>query len=953
MNTLRTFTTGTGAEGKLHSLPALAEQGFPNLSRLPVSIRIVLESLLRNNDGEKDISNLANYNATAPGDYEIPFVVARIVLQDFTGVPLLVDLAAMRSAVHAMGKDAKMIEPLVPVDLVVDHSVQVDYAGTASSLERNLDLEFHRNRERYEFLKWGEQAFDTFKVVPPGIGIVHQVNLEYLAKCVLEKDGVFYPDTLVGTDSHTTMINGLGVVGWGVGGIEAEAGMLGQPVTFLVPEVVGVYLTGELATGVTATDLVLRVTELLRQTKVVGKFVEFYGPGARALSLPDRATIANMAPEYGATMGFFGIDDTTTGYLEGTGRPPELCKTVENYYQAQDLWGIPLNRDALDFSQIVDLDISTVKPGVAGPKRPQDRIEVESLKSKWASLLTAPAPDGYNKHPEIDTRTPAGLPSTLDAIPDEATGIARAFGSQVGVVTEPNEDPAYPLWEVCVDSKGGIKDTITHGSVLIAAITSCTNTSNPSVMLAAGLLAKKANEKGLTVKPSVKTSLGPGSRVVTDYLNKTGLQAELDKLGFQTVGYGCTTCIGNSGPLDSGIEDVVKSEDIIAASVLSGNRNFEARVHQSIKANFLMSPPLVVAFAIAGTVDIDMENEPLGFGSDGKPVFLRDLWPSSEEIEEAMTSSLKPDVFQKLYTGFADQNPKWNEIQSSTGNVYEWDRESTYIQEPPFFDGFTPTPRDIVEIKGASPLGIFGDSVTTDHISPAGAIKKDSPAGRFLSEKGVNFTDFNSYGSRRGNDRIMTRGTFANVRIKNLMVPGVEGGVTIYVAKQPMGERGIQLVTNLNLPKKSDNGVTTFIYEAAEAYQYEGTPTIIIGAEDYGMGSSRDWAAKGTSLLGVKAVVTKSFERIHRSNLVGMGVLPCNFVNKDDYDKVKDLADATFDILGIDNDLKPQQLATLRVHQADGTSFDIPVIVRIDTPVEKDYYRAGGILPYVLAQILG
>ena len=957
MNTLRTFTTGTGAEGKLHSLPALAEQGFPNLSRLPVSIRIVLESLLRNNDGlkvtEKDISNLANYNATAPGDYEIPFVVARIVLQDFTGVPLLVDLAAMRSAVHAMGKDAKMIEPLVPVDLVVDHSVQVDYAGTASSLERNLDLEFHRNRERYEFLKWGEQAFDTFKVVPPGIGIVHQVNLEYLAKCVLEKDGVFYPDTLVGTDSHTTMINGLGVVGWGVGGIEAEAGMLGQPVTFLVPEVVGVYLTGELATGVTATDLVLRVTELLRQTKVVGKFVEFYGPGARALSLPDRATIANMAPEYGATMGFFGIDDTTTGYLEGTGRPPELCKTVENYYQAQDLWGIPLNRDALDFSQIVDLDISTVKPGVAGPKRPQDRIEVESLKSKWASLLTAPAPDGYNKHPEIDTRTPAGLPSTLDAIPDEATGIARAFGSQVGVVTEPNEDPAYPLWEVCVDSKGGIKDTITHGSVLIAAITSCTNTSNPSVMLAAGLLAKKANEKGLTVKPSVKTSLGPGSRVVTDYLNKTGLQAELDKLGFQTVGYGCTTCIGNSGPLDSGIEDVVKSEDIIAASVLSGNRNFEARVHQSIKANFLMSPPLVVAFAIAGTVDIDMENEPLGFGSDGKPVFLRDLWPSSEEIEEAMTSSLKPDVFQKLYTGFADQNPKWNEIQSSTGNVYEWDRESTYIQEPPFFDGFTPTPRDIVEIKGASPLGIFGDSVTTDHISPAGAIKKDSPAGRFLSEKGVNFTDFNSYGSRRGNDRIMTRGTFANVRIKNLMVPGVEGGVTIYVAKQPMGERGIQLVTNLNLPKKSDNGVTTFIYEAAEAYQYEGTPTIIIGAEDYGMGSSRDWAAKGTSLLGVKAVVTKSFERIHRSNLVGMGVLPCNFVNKDDYDKVMDLADATCDILGIDNDLKPQQLATLRVHQADGTSFDIPVIVRIDTPVEKDYYRAGGILPYVLAQILG
>ncbi len=890
MSYIRTFTTGSGKEGKLHSLPALAEKGFPNLSKLPVSIRIVLESLLRNNDGlkvsDKDIQNLANYNAKSPGDYEIPFVVARIVLQDFTGVPLLVDLAAMRSAVHSMGKDAKMIEPLVPVDLVVDHSVQVDYAGTAFSLEKNLDLEFHRNRERYEFLKWGEQAFDTFKVVPPGIGIVHQVNLEYLAKCVLEKDGVFFPDTLVGTDSHTTMINGLGVVGWGVGGIEAEAGMLGQPVTFLVPEVVGVYLTGKLAAGVTATDLVLRVTEMLRQTKVVGKFVEFYGPGAKALSLPDRATIANMAPEYGATMGFFGIDEITTGYLESTGRPPELCKTVENYYKAQDLWGIPTDRDALQFSQVVDLDISTVKPGVAGPKRPQDRIDLDNLKTKWGQLLAAPIADGGFAKSESKTAT------------------------------------------VTVDSKEDVKDTIQHGSVLIAAITSCTNTSNPSVMLAAGLLAKKANAKGLTVNPSVKTSLGPGSRVVTDYLNKTGLQEELDELGFQTVGYGCTTCIGNSGPLDPGIEDVVKSEDIVAASVLSGNRNFEARVHQSIKANFLMSPPLVVAFAIAGTVNIDMETEPLGIGSDGKPVFLKDIWPTSAEIEEAMVSSLRPDIFQKLYTGFANQNPKWNNIKSSTGNVYEWDRESTYIQEPPFFDGFTPKPRDILEIKGARPLGIFGDSVTTDHISPAGAIKKDSPAGRFLTEKGVDFFDFNSYGSRRGNDRIMTRGTFANVRIKNLMVPGIEGGVT------------------------KINGETQAIYDAAAVYQKSNTPTIVIGAEDYGMGSSRDWAAKGTNLLGVKAVVTKSFERIHRSNLVGMGVLPCNFVNKDDYEKVKDLADATFDILGIDNNLKPMQQATLRVHKADGSSFDIPVVVRIDTPVEKDYYRAGGILPYVLAQIL-
>jgi aconitate hydratase len=548
----------------------------------------------------------------------------------------------------------------------------------------------------------------------------------------------------------------------------------------------------------------------------------------------------------------------------------------------------------------------------------------------------------------------------LDGVPDTAAGIPSGFGASVGVFTEPNEDPAYPLWEVTVDSKDGIKDTITHGSVLIAAITSCTNTSNPSVMLAAGLLAKKANEKGLTVKPSVKTSLGPGSRVVTDYLNKTGLQAELDKLGFQTVGYGCTTCIGNSGPLDPGIEDVVKSEDIIAASVLSGNRNFEARVHQSIKANFLMSPPLVVAFAIAGTVDIDMESEPLGYGTDGHPVFLKDIWPSSAEIEEAMVSSLRPDVFQKLYTGFSDQNPKWNEIKSSTGNVYEWDRESTYIQEPPFFDGFSPSPRDIVEIKGARPLGIFGDSVTTDHISPAGAIKLDSPAGRYLIEKDVDFFDFNSYGSRRGNDRIMTRGTFANVRIKNLMVPGIEGGVTKYYPsaspqKNHLMAESHELKNGSVSGQSLSNGEapTLPIYDAAAIYQEESVPTIIIGAEDYGMGSSRDWAAKGTNLLGVKAVVTKSFERIHRSNLVGMGVLPCNFVNKDDYEKVKDLADATFDILGIDNDLKPQQQATLRVHETDGSSFDLPIVVRIDTPVEKDYYRAGGILPYVLAQILG
>jgi aconitate hydratase len=890
MNTPQTFTTGNGSVGKFYSLPALEAAGIGKVSKLPVSIRIVLESLLRNLDGKKvteaDVKNLANWNAKAPGEYEIPFTVARIVLQDFTGVPLLVDLAAMRSKVKQLGKNPKMVEPLVPVDLVVDHSVQVDYAGTQNALNQNLALEFERNKERYQFLKWGEQAFDTFKVVPPGIGIVHQVNLEYLAKGVLEKDGVYYPDSLVGTDSHTTMINGLGVVGWGVGGIEAEAGMLGQPVTFLVPEVVGVYLTGSLKEGVTATDLVLEVTQKLRKLGVVGKFVEFYGPGAVSLPVTDRATIANMAPEYGATMGFFGVDEETVAYLRGTGRSEELCKTVEAYYKAQGMWGIPTEKGALKFTTEMEMDLGEVVPCVSGPKRPQDRITVPALKSKFRDLLGADVKSG---------------------------GFGKA-------------DSFKPA-EVVVNSKADTKDTITDGSVLIAAITSCTNTSNPSVMLAAGLLAKKANAKGLTVKPAVKTSLGPGSRVVTDYLNKTGLQVELNKLGFQTVGYGCTTCIGNSGPLDAGIEDVVKGQDVVAASVLSGNRNFEARVHQSIKANFLMSPPLVVAYAIAGTVDIDLSKDELVAGSD---VYLKDIWPTLKEVRDAMESALSPDVFRKLYTDFASQNPKWNEIQGSIGEVFKWDGKSTYIQHPPFFADFSMTPGDIVEIKGARPLGIFGDSVTTDHISPAGAIKKASPAGRFLTENGVTQADFNSYGSRRGNDLVMTRGTFANVRIKNLMLGGKEGGDTLL---QPAG-------TEMS------------IYDAAEAYKAAGTPTIVIGGEDYGMGSSRDWAAKGTRLLGVKAVITKSFERIHRSNLVGMGVLPCNFKNKADYDKVKDLSDATFDILGLSNDFKPMSEATLRVHKSDGSTFDIPLVVRIDTPVEIDYYRAGGILPYVLAQIL-
>jgi aconitate hydratase len=947
MNTPLTFTTGSGAPGKYYSLPALEAAGVGNVSRLPVSIRIVLESLLRNLDGKKvteaDVKNLANWNAKNPGEYEIPFTVARIVLQDFTGVPLLVDLAAMRSKVKELGKNPKMVEPLVPVDLVVDHSVQVDFAGTQNALNQNLALEFERNKERYQFLKWGEQAFDTFKVVPPGIGIVHQVNLEYLAKGVLEKDGVFYPDSLVGTDSHTTMINGLGVVGWGVGGIEAEAGMLGQPVTFLVPEVVGVYLTGALKEGVTATDLVLEVTQKLRKLGVVGKFVEFYGPGAVSLPVTDRATIANMAPEYGATMGFFGIDEETVAYLRGTGRSEELCKTVENYYKAQGMWGIPTQRGALEFTTEMEMDLGNVVPCVSGPKRPQDRIEVPALKSKFNELLAADVKAG-------------GFGKTSITQVVEHLGASKADGMDVtGAAAGVDVVSDKTYYEVTVDSKDGIKDSITDGSVLIAAITSCTNTSNPSVMLAAGLLAKKANAKGLTVKPSVKTSLGPGSRVVTDYLTKTGLQVELDKLGFQTVGYGCTTCIGNSGPLDEGIEDVVKGQDIIAASVLSGNRNFEARVHQSIKANFLMSPPLVVAYAIAGTVDINLDTDELVAGSG---VYLKDIWPTLKEVRDAMASALSPEVFRKLYTDFASQNPKWNEIKGGIGEVFEWDGKSTYIQHPPFFADFSMTPGDITEIKGARPLGIFGDSVTTDHISPAGAIKKNSPGGRFLLDHGVTQADFNSYGSRRGNDLVMTRGTFANVRIKNLMVPETEGGITTYYGHtkpqaQLMNEAHELPNGTVTGPEPTPTDATVMpIFDAAEGYKAAGTPSIILGGEDYGMGSSRDWAAKGTRLLGVKAVITKSFERIHRSNLVGMGVLPCNFKDKADYDKVKDLGNATFDLLGLSNDFKPMGEATLRVHKADGSSFDIPVIVRIDTPVEIDYYRAGGILPYVLAQIL-
>jgi len=926
IDAVRTFTTGSGSEGNYHSLTALEEAGVaPNLASLPVSIRIVLESVLRNCDGlkvtEDDVKNLANWNAKSPGDYEIPFTVARIVLQDFTGVPLLVDIAAMRDAAVEAGANPSAVEPLVPVDLVVDHSVQVDFSGSQAALDRNMAIEFIRNRERYEFCKWGQQAFDTFSVVPPGIGIVHQVNLEYLAKGVLSKGDTFYPDTLVGTDSHTTMINGLGVVGWGVGGIEAEAGMLGQPVTFLVPEVVGVYLHGELAEGVTATDLTLRVTEILRAHGVVGKFVEFYGPGAIALSLPDRATIANMAPEYGATMGFFPVDEETIRYFRGTGRTEEQCQTVENYYKAQGLFGIPTEKGSITFTDEVELDLASVVPAVSGPKRPQDRIDVPALGGKFNELFTSSIADGGFGYDESARN--ARIPFNLES---------------------PAGEFDNPLIEGETITKIDTDTEIGHGSILIAAITSCTNTSNPSVMLAAGLVAKKANALGLTVAPYIKSSLGPGSRVVTDYLEATDLQKELDTLGFDTVGYGCTTCIGNAGPLHPKIDAAIKDGDLVCASVLSGNRNFEARIHGAIKANFLMSPPLVVAYAIAGRVDIDLTTEPIGNDTDGNPVFLKDVWPAQDEVNELLGTALKPEVYQKLYGDIDNANPKWGEIAGKTGATYEWDADSTYVQLPPFFEGYDGSMSDLVDITDARPLGIFGDSVTTDHISPAGAIKEDSPAGHYLLANGVEKASFNSFGSRRGNDRVMTRGTFGNVRIKNLMVPGTEGGYTTYF--------GDKEVTELDNPRSTDSGTPTHIYDACMAYKEERRNLVVLGGADYGMGSSRDWAAKGTRLLGVQAVVTKSFERIHRSNLIGMGVLPLNFKNEADYDDASAHHDATFSITGLSNDTQPRDEVTLTVHKSDSTEETFPLIVRLDTPVEIDYYRAGGILPYVLTQIL-
>ncbi len=895
LNTLKEFDIA-GKPGKLYSLPALEKSLGIKLSRLPVSIRVVLESVLRNCDGKKvteeHVKQLAAWNPAGERTEEIPFVVARVVLQDFTGVPLLADLAAMRNVASKMGVNPKKIEPLVPVDLVVDHSVTIDHFREKKALDLNMKLEFSRNTERYQFMKWGMQAFDTFGVVPPGFGIVHQVNLEYLARGVHKTDeSVYYSDTLVGTDSHTTMINGIGVVGWGVGGIEAEAGMLGQPVYFLTPDVIGVNLTGVLREGCTATDLVLTITEMLRKEKVVGKFVEFFGEGTASLSTTDRATIGNMAPEYGATMGFFPVDEKTVDYFRGTGRTEEELAAFENYFKAQQLFGIPKEGE-IDYTRVLHLDLSTVTPSLAGPKRPQDRIELGNVKSNFTDLFSKPTSEnGFNKSPE---------------------DLSKVYETTNGV-------------------------RVKNGDVLIAAITSCTNTSNPSVLLAAGLLAKKAVEKGLTVAPHIKTSLAPGSRVVTNYLEATGLLPYLTQLGFGVTAYGCTTCIGNAGDLTPELNAAITSNDIIAAAVLSGNRNFEARIHPNIRSNFLASPPLVVAYAIAGNVTRDLMTEPVGKGTGGKDVYLGDIWPTSAEIQALMKHAMNSKLFKDNYADVKNNPGKlWEAVSTTEGQVYNWP-ESTYIAEPPFFDGFTMAPQAAAAgITGARALGVFGDSITTDHISPAGSIKEDGPAGKWLKEHGVQKADFNSYGSRRGNHEIMMRGTFANVRIKNKMIPpkadgsAVEGGITVH---QPSGEQ-------------------MSIYDAAMKYIADGTPTMVFGGEEYGTGSSRDWAAKGTQLLGVKAVICRSFERIHRSNLVGMGVLPLQFIGSDSVESLGITGKETYDLTGLEGEIKPQQLCTLVINREDGSKQEVKVLLRIDTPIEVDYYKHGGILPFVLRQLL-
>jgi len=893
-----TFETG-GGPATLFRLRSLDDAGVTDTSRLPYSLRMILEALLRTCDGyevtEDDIRALATWNASKPAEREIPFKPARVVLQDFTGVPCVVDLAAMRAAMQRLGGDPGKINPLVPVDLVIDHSVQVDFFGSHDALAKNVDIEFARNAERYAFLRWGQQAFRNFRVVPPAIGIVHQVNLEYLAGCVFLRDParpepggrrtlpVAVPDTLVGTDSHTTMINGLGVVGWGVGGIEAEAVMLGQALSLLLPEVVGFELTGELPAGATATDLVLTVTEILRKEGVVGKFVEFFGSGLDHMPLADRATIANMAPEYGATMGFFPIDEETLRYLRLTGRPAEQVTLVERYMKEQGMFrtaaaAVP------EFTKRLALDLGSVVPSLAGPKRPQDRVPLAAVRQSFAESLTAPtAKRGF----------------ALEAAALHRTGQVQTNGHA---------------------------NTIGHGAVVIAAITSCTNTSNPSVMVAAGLVARKAVAKGLATKPWVKTSLAPGSRVVTDYLKKSGLAEDLDALGFETVGYGCTTCIGNSGPLPERVAKAVVEGDLVAAAVLSGNRNFEGRVNPLVKANWLASPPLVVAYAIAGTTDIDLAHDPLGTGSDGRPVYLADIWPTREEVLRTVAESVVPEQFRQRYGNVWESNERWNAVPTSSGELYDWDAASTYIQEPPFLAELTREPEAPQSVRGARVLLALGDSVTTDHISPAGSIAKASPAGTYLVEHGVPPEDFNSYGARRGNDRVMTRGTFANIRIRNLLVPGTEGGVTRLL---PGGEV---------MP----------VYDAAIRYREQGTPLVVLAGSEYGTGSSRDWAAKGTMLLGVRAVLAASFERIHRSNLVGMGVLP--LVLPDSWQHLGLTGEETFDIPF--ERLAFRATISVRATSPDGSTREIPCLVRIDTPVELDQFQAGGILPFVLRRLL-
>ena len=886
-DSLQSFETA-GRQIHYYSLPSLEERGIGPISKHPVSIRILIESLLRNYDNhqvtEQDITDLANWNAANPKAVELPFKPARVVAQDFTGVPLVVDIAAMRAAVQELGGDPMMIEPLVPVDLVIDHSVQVDSYGSANSLQINTKREFERNKERYEFLKWGQQAFEKFKIVPPSVGIVHQVNLEFLAKCIMadETGGktIAYFDTLVGTDSHTTMINGLGVVGWGVGGIEAEAAMLGQPVYILTPEVLGVHLTGAVKDGVTATDLVLTVTQRLREKQVVGKFVEFYGEGVEALSLPDRATISNMCPEYGATIGFFPPDDEAMRYLRLTGRDEAHVQLVEEYLKRQSLFGIPKEGE-VEYSDVLEIDLNAIEPSISGPKRPQDRIKLPKVKESFRGLLTQPITEG-------------------------GYGLAS-------------------------DEVEANHHEVTHGAVVIAAITSCTNTSNPSVMIGAGLLAKNAIEKGLSVPDFVKTSLAPGSRVVTEYLQNTGLLPYLKKLGFDVVGYGCTTCIGNSGPLDEMVQEAIGDRNLVTASVLSGNRNFEARVHPDVKANFLMSPPLVVAYGIAGRIDINLAAEPLGHNDDGEAVYLRDIWPSQSEITDLISQSVDAATFKQTYEGISDRVPEWDDLEGAEGALFPWREESTYVQKPPFFENFKPEPDPISDIKEARILGIFGDSVTTDHISPAGSIAAESPAGQYLIDHGVDGRDFNTYGARRGNDRVMARGTFANKRVKNLMLPGVEGGFTI---------------------QHPDEKQTT-IYEAAMHYMQNGVPTVIFAGNDYGMGSSRDWAAKGPKLQGVKAVIVENFERIHRSNLIGMGILPLQFQNGENVQSLGLDGSEVINITGVTEDLQPGQTVTMEIIGASGEKRETELLVRIDASIEVEYYKHGGILDYVIRDLMG